>query len=71
MQLELVYNVSIVIVVLFLLDYKQLIYSLHVQLVGIRNIFNNYENSYYGVKDTNGIVSCKLCTSVSDAYLRC
>ncbi|CAD8195721.1 unnamed protein product [Paramecium pentaurelia] len=28
-------------------------------------------DTYYGIKDTNGIVTCKPCTQASDSFLRC
>ena len=59
--MEFVINVEIAIVALFLLD-KQLLYKLHVLHVGIRIILSIYNLRYYGVKEANGIVTCKPCT---------
>ncbi|CAD8185316.1 unnamed protein product [Paramecium octaurelia] len=41
------------------------------QTAGLQTSCTTCWDTYYGVKDSNGIVTCKSCTQASDSYLRC
>ncbi|CAK57344.1 unnamed protein product (macronuclear) [Paramecium tetraurelia] len=41
------------------------------QTAGLQTSCTTCWDTYYGVKDSNGIVTCKPCTQASDSFLRC
>ncbi|CAD8122382.1 unnamed protein product [Paramecium sonneborni] len=41
------------------------------QTASVQTSCSTCRDTYYGVKDGNGIVTCKQCTQASDSFLRC